>query len=195
MELPDADSFGDAFRSELNRRLLDERTLVLNEALTSPVAAQISEQLTVMEAESDEPILLMINSVREGEVETGLSLYDLLRSLSASVSVLATGRIVGPGILVLVGAPTERRFSLPNARFRLKGPRSSLSSGRAEDLDTEAEEVQERHRRVVEVLTAATGQPDERVATDLSEERALDAEEAVEYGLIHRVVERRDEIG
>lgn len=182
------------FRSELNSRLLNERTLVLNEALTSSVAARISEQLTVLDAESEESIQIMMSSVPEGEMEAGLSVHDLLQSMVAPVTVLGAGRIVGPGVVAFAGAPSGRRFALPHARFRFDEPRGRLGRGSTKDLDTEAEELSERRQRVIEVLAAATGQSEEQVSTDLSDRRALEAEAAVDYGLVCRIVENRREI-
>lgn len=182
------------FRSELNSRLLDARTIVLNESLTSSVAARISEQLTVMDAESEEPIHVMMSSVPEGEMEAGLSVHDLLQSLAAPVTVLGAGRIVGPGVVAFAGAPSGRRFALPHARFRFEEPKSRLDGERNRDLDTEAEELADRRRRVIEMLAAATGQSEEQLSTDLDERRALEAEAAVDYGLVHRIVESRGEI-
>lgn len=182
------------FRSELNSRLLNERTLVLNEALTSSVAARISEQLTVLDAESEESIQIMMSSVPKGEMEAGLSVHDLLQSLAAPVTVLGAGRIVGPGVVAFVGAPSGRRFALPHARFRLNEPRGRLGEGSTQDLNTKTEELSERRQRVVGVLAAATGQSEEQIATDLSDRRALEAEAAVDYGLVYRIVENRGEV-
>lgn len=194
MENPGSDPPWSDFRSELNSRLLDARTLVVNEALTPTVGARMSEQLTLMDAESEESIHVMMSSVPKGEMEVGLAVHDLLRSLAAPVTVLGAGRIVGAGVIAFVGAAADRRIALPHARFRFEEPKSQLEGGQGRDLETEAEELADRHERVVEVLASATGQPADQIAEDLSERRALDAEEAMEYGLIHRIVEHRREI-
>lgn len=194
MELPGSDLPWSNFRSKLNSRLLETRTIVVNEALTSSVAAEMSEQLTVMDAESEEPIQIVMSSVPEGDMEAGLSVHDLLQSLAAPVTVLGTGRIVGPGIVAFAGMPSDRRFALPHARFRLEEPRTDPGETPGQDLETEAELLADRRSRVIEVLQAATGQPEEQITTDLAERRALTADAAVEYGLVHRIVESRKEL-
>lgn len=193
MEFPGSEPSWSQFHSELQNRLLDARTLVLNEELTSTVTARLSEQLAVMDAQSEEPVQVLVSSVPGGDVEAGLSLHDLLQSMTAPVTVLGTGHIVGAGVLAVVATPIERRFALPHVHFRLEESKSRLE-GKGQDLESEAEEVVQRRRRVVEILSEATGQPPEQVSADLSERRTLDAEAAIEYGLIHRVVESRNEI-
>lgn len=183
------------FSSQLSRRLLAVRTVVLREALTATVAGRITEQLTVLDAESAEPIRVMMSSVPGGDMEAGLSTYDLLRSLTAPVTVLASGRIAGSGLLAVVGAPSERRFALPHARFRLREPTDALDRDPSADLEEKAEGAADRRARIVSLLAAATGQSNDQIETDLSRQRAFEADEAAAYGLVQRVVQSRQEIG
>lgn len=183
------------FRSQLNGRLLDARTIVINEALTNRTAGRVSEQLTVLAAESGEPIQVMMSTVPGGDVEAGLSTYDLLRSLAAPVTMLGSGRITGAGVLAFVGAPSDRRFALPHARFRFAEPTDALNRGPSADLEEKAEADADRRERIVSLMAAATGQPAEQIDTDVSAQRALGASEAAAYGLVERVVQSRREIG
>jgi len=194
MELPGPDRPNSNFRSQLNNRLLDARTIVVNEAVTADTAGQISEQLAVLEAESAEPIQVMMSNAPGGDVEAGLSTYDLLRSVTAPVTVLGSGRISGAGLLAFVGAPAERRFALPHARFRFEEPTDTLDQGPTADLEEKAEAAADRRDRVVTLLAAATGQSEEQIESDVSAQRALEADEAPTYGLIQRVVQSRREI-
>jgi len=194
MELPGPDRPNSNFRSQLNNRLLDARTIVVNEAVTADTAGQISEQLAVLEAESAEPIQVMMSNAPGGDVEAGLSTYDLLRSVTAPVTVLGSGRISGAGLLAFVGAPAERRFALPHARFRFEEPTDTLDQGPTADLEEKAEAAADRRDRVVTLLAAATGQSEEQIESDVSAQRALEANEAPTYGLIQRVVQSRQEI-
>lgn len=183
------------FRSQLNDRLLDARTIVINEALTAAVAGQVSEQLTVLEAESADPITVMMSNAPGGEGAAGLSTYDLIRSLTAPVTMLGSGRISGAGVLAFVGASADRRFALPHARFRFEEPKDVLEEGPAADLEETARAAAERRERIVALLAAATGQSEEQIDRDLSAQRGFEAAEAAEYGLIQRVVQSRREIG
>ena len=194
VEYSGSDRPASKFRSELNSRLLAERTIGLNEALTAGVAGEITEQLTVLDAESVAPIALLMSHVPGGDVEVGLSIYDLIRSLAAPVVVLGSGRIAGAGILAFVGAPSRRRFALPHVRFRFEEPADTFDAGGAGDLAEKARAAADCRGRVVSLLAAATGQSDDQIETDLSRRRAFEADEAVDYGLIERVVESRREI-
>ncbi len=182
------------FRSRLSGRLLDARTVVVNEALTPEVAGQIAEQLSVLDAESAEPIWIMVSNAPGGDVAAGLSTYDLVRSLAAPVTMLGSGRIAGAGVLAFVGAPSDRRFALPHARFRFEEPRDTLDEGPATDLEEKARAAAERRERVVSLLAEATGRSEEQIDTDLASQRAFEADEAATYGLLDRVVQGRGEI-
>ena len=194
MEHPGPDPPNDRFRSQLSNRLLDARMIVVNEPITSEAAGRIAEQLTVLDSASAEPIRLMMSHVPGGDVEAGLSTYDLIRSLTAPVTVLASGRIAGAGVLAFVGVPSERRFALPHARCRFEEVRETLDEGSAADLETGAQSAARRRERIVALLAETTGQAADQVAQDLSAQRSFEAEEAVEYGLVGRVVESRREI-
>jgi ATP-dependent Clp protease protease subunit len=187
------DSFSQ-FREHIQNRLLDARRVVINEALTTAVAGRISQQITVLEAESDEPVQVLMSNAPGGDVESGLSLYDLLRSMEAPVTILGSGRIAGAGVLCFVGVPSARRFALPHVQFQFMEPRSEMDPEATGDLAQEAERVRERRDRVVSLLTSATGQSVSQVESDVSAQRTFEADDAVDYGLIQRVVQNRREI-
>jgi len=183
-----------SFRSPLSGHLFDARTVVVSEALTTDVAGEITERLAVLAAESTDSITLLMSNVPGGDAEGGLSTYDLLRSLRAPVTALASGRIAGPGILALVGVPADARFALPHARFRLREPTDSLGWGPSANLKEKEAAAADRRERLVAILAGATGQTEAQIEADVSAQRAFQPEEAVEYGLIHRVVQGRRDI-
>jgi ATP-dependent Clp protease protease subunit len=182
------------FRNQLQGRLLDARTLVVNEAITSAVAGRITEQLTVLDAEGPEPIQVIVSNAPGGDPEAGLSTYDLLRALVSPVTILGSGRIAGAGLIAFLGGAAEHRFALPHVRFRLEEPRDPSPSGPADDVAERADAVRDRRRRIVALVAGATGQSEAQVADDLEARRAFSAEEGAEYGLIDRVVENRSEV-
>jgi ATP-dependent Clp protease protease subunit len=194
MEFPGPSSSSPDFHSQLSRRLLDARTIVVNEPLTTAAAGPVTEQLTVLAAESDQPIQIMMSNAPGGEVEAGLSVYDLIRSLDAPVTVLGSGRIAGAGVLAFVGPVADRRFALPHARFRFEEPTEAVAPGAASALEQEAEAAAARRERIVALLAAATGQSADRIEADLTAQRTFEAEAAADYGLIRRVVQSRSEL-
>lgn len=194
MEMPDFTGPDDSFRSRLNSRLLDARTIVINDPVTAKTAGAVSEQLTVLAAESAEPIQIMMSDAPGGDVAAGLSTHDLIRSLDVPVTILGSGRITGAGLLAFTGVASDRRFALPHARFRVEAPTESPNEGAVSDLERQAEAAADRRRRVVALLAEATGQSEEQIDADLSSRRAFDAEAAAAYGLIERVVQSRGEL-
>ncbi len=182
------------FPSQLASGLLDDRMIVVAEALTTAVAGEITEQLVVLDTKSDDPIHVMMSSAPGGDVEAGLSIHGLIESLAAPVTAIASGRIAGAGVLGFLGASADRRFSLPHARFRVQEPTESLDYGAATDLDQKAQSAHDRHERVVTILSEETGQSREQIEADLSSARAFESDEAVDYGLIRRVVKSRRDI-
>jgi ATP-dependent Clp protease protease subunit len=182
-----------SFRDQLSGRLLEARTVVVNEALTEHGAGRITEQLTVLDAESAEPIRVLMSNAPGGAVEAALSVYDLLRALTAPVRMLGGGRISGAGVVAFLGAPAAHRCALPHVRFGFDEPSAPTASGTGADLAAQAEAARDRRARVVKLIAGATGQAAAQVETDLAERRTFDADEAQAYGLIDRVVQSRRE--
>lgn len=194
MEYSGFDLPNEDFRSHLSNRLLDARTIVINEAVTDRVAGALSEQVTVLEAESTDPIQVVMTSAPGGALDAGFAIYDLFRSVTAPLTILGSGRIVGAGVLAFVGASAARRFALPHARFRFEEPREQVPPGSARDVETRAKEAAERRDRVVTILAEETGQSSDQIESDLSTERSFSADEATTYGLIDQVVLSRSEL-
>jgi ATP-dependent Clp protease protease subunit len=194
MEYPGPNRPFSNFRNHLRNRLHDARTIVVNDAITSDLAGRLSEQLTVLDAESSGPIQVLMSSAPGGTPDAGLSIYDLIRSLSAPVTTLGSGRIAGAGVLAFVGAAADRRYALSHVRFQFREPREALDDGPAAALDEAAEAARTRRQHIVGLLAEATGRRPDQVDRDLSSERTFDAEAAVAYGLIRRVVQSRREI-
>ena len=191
MDPLDPDGFSNQFRDELGGRLLDARTIVVSQPISQRIGGEITEQLAVLDAESQEPIRVVMGNAPGGDFETALSTYDFLRSVSSPVTMVGGGRISGAGVVVFVGATANRRAALPHVRFRLEEPTQREDTGSASDLVEMAEQAEELRERIVRVLVDATGQENEQVQRDLRRQRAFDAEEAREYGLVDQIVESR----
>jgi ATP-dependent Clp protease protease subunit len=145
-----------------------------------------------MASASDAPITITL-AVPSGSTDAALSLHDVVRFLNAPVRMIATGRTAGPGVLLYVAVPVERRYALPHARFAFALPNAAPRSA-STDVPAEAREVAALRERVTQMLAEQTGQPKERVAHDLREQTWLDAEAAVAYGLAGRVVQHIREV-
>jgi len=191
MQIPNFDDpFGNG-PGGLGRPGAGPRTVVISEAVTDDVVADVSRQLLLLDAESDQPIRVVWTSGPGGEVDAALSLFDLQRSLTARVIGLGSGRIRGASVWAFLGPDAASRYALPHVRFELDAPRSAPGSS---DAQREAERVAELRDRCADLLADETHRPADAVAQDLDEGRTLNADDAATYGLVHRVVKSAREI-
>ncbi len=149
-------------------------------------------QLLAMSADSEDPITIFINS-QGGHVESGDTIHDMIRFISAPVRMVGTGWVASAGALIYVSVPKEQRFSLPNTRFLLHQPAGG-TRGTASDLAIEAKEIVKMRERLNRVFAERTGQSLERVIDDTHRNFWLDAQEAVEYGLVGKIIRGAGEL-
>lgn len=185
---PTASRWTDSIRD----RLFRSRTLIISGEVTQKLAAEVMGQLLAMSAESEDPITVFINS-QGGHVESGDTIHDVIRFIPAPVRMVGTGWVASAGALIYVAVPRERRFSLPNTRFLLHQPAGG-ARGTAADVEIEAREILKMRERLNRVFAEQTGQPLERIVDDTHRNFWLDAEGAVEYGLVGKVIERQRDI-
>ncbi|UCC50690.1 MAG: ATP-dependent Clp protease proteolytic subunit [Anaerolineaceae bacterium] len=176
----------------LHQKLLETRTILLFGEIDMKMAQRISGQLLVLSAESDEPIKLIINSPG-GHVESGDTIFDMMRFVQAPVKVIGTGWVASAAALIFAAAEKENRFSLPNTRFLLHQPMGG-ARGQAADIAIEAEEILKMRRRLNETFARQTGQPVEKVEEDTDRNFWMSAQEAQEYGLVAQIVESIDDV-
>lgn len=170
-----------------------ERTLVVSEALTASVGNRLLQNLAVLDEPAGAPVQILMSSAPGGDEQAALSVHDAVHAAEAPVTMIGGGRIAGAGIYAFLGADASRRVGLPHVRFCFEPPTAPAHSD-ALDLSAQAEESEEHRARVRALVAAATGQSEEQIRTDLSDHRTFDAEAAVAYGLIDRVVQSRREL-
>jgi ATP-dependent Clp protease, protease subunit len=181
-----------ALTETLRERLFKARTLVISGEVNQQLAAQVISQLLAMDAESKKPITIYINS-QGGHVESGDTIHDMIRYVSAPVKIVGTGWVASAGALIYVAVPRERRFCLPNTRFLLHQPAGGVG-GQASDIEIEAREILAMRERLNRVFARETGQPLEKIEEDTRRNFWLSAQAAKEYGLVGKIVETVDEI-
>jgi len=170
----------------IRERLFKSRTLIISGEVTQKLAAEVMGELLAM-ATSREPITIFINS-QGGHVESGDTIHDVIRFIEAPVRMVGTGWVASAGALIYVAVPKEQRFSLPNTRFLLHQPAGG-TRGTASDLAIEAKEIVKMRERLNRVFAERTGQALERIVEDTHRNFWLSATEAVEYGLVGRIIE------
>jgi ATP-dependent Clp protease protease subunit len=157
------------------------------------MARAASERLIALAQESDAPIHMLISSPG-GHVESGDAIHDMIRFVRAPVTTIGTGWVASAGTHIFLAAPRERRLCLPNTRFMIHQP-SGGAGGRASDIAIAAQEIIKMRERIARAIAKETGQKLERVLADIDRDHWMTAAEAIEYGLVARVIERQTELG
>lgn len=178
--------------SFLEEKTFKSRTVLLFGAIDDAVAQDIVRRLVALAAESPEPIDMLISSPG-GHLESGDSIHDVIRFIAAPVNVVGTGWVGSAATHVYLSVPKERRFCLPNTRFLIHQP-SGGAGGQATDIAIQAREIVKARERIARTIARETGQPLERVLSDIERDRWLSAEEAVDYGLVGKVIERHAQL-
>ena len=175
---------------DIYSRLLKERVIFLVGPIDDYMANVIVAQLLFLEAENPEKdISLYINSPG-GVVTAGMSIYDTMQFIKPDVSTLCTGMAASMGAFLLAAGAKGKRFSLPNSRIMIHQP-SGGSQGMASDIEIQAREILYLRTRLNGIMAERTGQSIEQIAKDTDRDRFMSADEAVEYGLIDKVLTSR----
>ncbi|VAW35686.1 ATP-dependent Clp protease proteolytic subunit [hydrothermal vent metagenome] len=173
-------------------RLLETRTITIFGEIDMKLAQEIVEKLMLLAADSDDDIKIFINSPG-GHVESGDTIFDMIRFVKPTVKVVGTGWVASAGALIYSATDRENRYSLPNTRFLLHQPMGGVR-GQAQDIAIEAEEILKMRERLNRIFAEQTGQPLEKVTKDTDRNFWMSAEEAVEYGLVGQIIGSADEI-
>lgn len=178
---------------DIYSRLLKERLVFIVGPVEDQMANLIVAQLLYLESENpDKDIQLYINSPG-GSVTSGLAVYDTMQFINCDVSTICIGQAASMGALLLGGGAKGKRYALPHSRMMMHQP-SAGYSGQATDIDIHAKEVLELKRRLNEIMAFHTGQTVEKIQQDLERDNFMGGDEAVKYGLIDTLLERRTEI-
>lgn len=176
----------------VGEHLFASRTVLLFGEINSSVAETVTAQLLALAAQGRSPIRLVLHSPG-GHVESGDTLHDVVRFLDPEVMVVATGWCASAGALVFAGAKRENRLALPNTRFLLHQPLGGVG-GPASDVEIEARQIILMRERLNRIFANATGQPLEKITRDTERNHWMSAQEALEYGLVGRILESGAEL-
>lgn len=175
---------------DIYSRLLKERIIFLSGEVTDEMADLIVAQLLFLESEGpDKDISLYINSPG-GSVTAGLAIYDTMQYIKSDVSTICIGRAASMGAFLLAAGEKGKRYALPNADIMIHQPLGG-TQGQASDIKIQAEKILKIRELLVKILSEKTGQPIEKISLDTDRDYYLDANEAVEYGIIDEVIESK----
>jgi ATP-dependent Clp protease protease subunit len=160
--------------------------------ITDTLALATCRRLLALAEESDAPITVLVSSPG-GHVESGDAIHDMIRFIRAPVSTLGTGWVASAGTHIFLAPPKERRICLPNTRFMIHQPAGG-AGGQASDIAIQAREILKARERLAKVISEQTGQPLETVVRDMERDFWMSADEAVNYGIVSRIIEKQKDL-
>ena len=172
---------------DIYSRLLNERIVFIGRPIDDEIANLVVAQLVHLESEDpDKEVSVYVNSPG-GSLHAGLAIYDTMQYIRPAVQTICYGMAMSAGSLILAGGSAGRRMTLPNARILIHQPSSGFE-GQSSDIEIHAREILELRRLLEEIYSRHTGQSVDQVHDDMERDRFFSAEEAVEYGLVDRIV-------
>ncbi|MEO6881154.1 MAG: ATP-dependent Clp protease proteolytic subunit [Mycobacteriaceae bacterium] len=172
-------------------RLLQERIIFLGTQVDDDIANRLCAQILLLSAEDPtRDISLYINSPG-GSVSAGLSIFDTMQFIKPDVSTLCMGIAASMGSFLLMAGAKGKRFALPNSRVMIHQP-SGGAQGQATDIEIHAREILKTREQLNRIYAERTGQPIEKIRADMERDFFMDPEESKAYGLVDKVLSRRD---
>ena len=176
----------------LTAKFLKTRQIRLTGEVNKALAEKIIRQLLILEADSDEPIRVFIDSPG-GDVDAGYAIFDMIRFINAPVYTIGMGLVASAGALILLASPRERRIALPNSHYLIHQPLSGIK-GVATDIEIHAAEIEKVRVKINKLIADETGTKLEQVEKDTDRDYWMNAEEAQKYGLIGKIAFSRKDL-
>jgi ATP-dependent Clp protease protease subunit len=174
---------------DIYSRLLNERIIFLGSPVDDTIANLVVAQLLHLESQDpDKDISIYINSPG-GSIYAGLAIYDTMRFIKPEVATICCGIAMSMGSLLLTGGAAGKRFALPNSRILIHQPSAGFE-GQSSDIEIHMNEILKTRKRVDEIYARHTGQSEDQVHQDMERDRFFTAQQAAEYGLIDRVIDK-----
>lgn len=180
--------------ASLSEKMLKTRTLTLFDGIEAKVAKEFINNLLLLEADNaKEPITVLLNSPG-GEVTAGFAIYDAIRFIQPEVRIICTGLCASIATIILTAVPKKNRLSLPHCEFLIHQPLSQGITGRISDIEIASKELAKTKEKLLSILSKETGKSIEQMTRDCDRDYWMTAPHALEYGLIHRIIEKKTEI-
>lgn len=175
---------------DIYSRLLKDRLIFLGTAIDDQVANSIIAQLLFLENENPKKDITVYIHSPGGHVTAGLAIYDTMQYISCDVSMVCIGMAASMGAVLLAGGAKGKRFALPNAEIMIHQPMGGVE-GQASDIHIHAEHIIKTKKRLNEIIAKHSGQKISQVEMDTDRDKFMSAEEALKYGIIDKIVEKR----
>ena len=182
--LPEGDKIGKLY--------FKSRTVIVAGEINDKLAQRTVAHLLALAEDSDDPINMLISSPG-GHVESGDMIHDVMKFIRPTVRTIGSGWVASAGALIFVGAAKENRYCLPNTRFLIHQPSGGIG-GTTSDMMIQAEQIRQMRDRLNHIFADATGQPVEKIEKDTQRDLWLNTKEALDYGLLNKVIHSVDEL-
>jgi ATP-dependent Clp protease protease subunit len=176
----------------IDDKLFKSRSISIFGQINERTARTVTEQLLALSADNDEPITIYVSSPG-GHVESVDVIYDMIKFIKPEVRIVGTGWVASAATTIYLAAKKENRYALPNTRFLVHQP-SGGSQGDATDISIQAEQIIKMKERINQLIAKETGQPIDRVRKDTDRDYWMTIDEAVDYGIVGKVIESVSEI-
>ncbi len=181
---------GDRLEEQLSFK---SRFVLIFGEITDSLALATCRRLLALSEESDAPVTVLISSPG-GHVESGDAIHDMIRFVRSPVTTVGTGWVASAGAHIFLAPPKDKRVCLPNTRFMIHQPAGG-AGGQATDIAIQAKEILRTRERIARVIARQTGKPYETVVSDMERDFWMNADEAVNYGIVSRIIERQKDLG
>lgn len=184
-----------SFFTPIDEALLESRVVLVSGGVGSELAYKVNRQLLALERKDPKkPVYLWVNSPG-GEINSGFSIYDTARFIQPEVYTIVSGLAASMGSIISLCAKKENRWALPNAKFLIHQPLiSGVLEGSASDLDIHAKDIIKVKERINQLYAVETGKPIEVVRKATERDNWMDPQEALDFGLISRIIKNRSEL-
>jgi len=176
----------------MEENLFRSRYVFVIGKIDDKMAKPIVMQLVALAQESHDPITMVVSSPG-GHVESGDLIHDMVRFIPAPVRMIGSGWVSSAGTHIFLSVPKEQRFCLENTRFLIHEPSGGVG-GSATDIEIQAREILRMRERLARIIARETGQEIDKVRTDIDRDHWMSAEEAIDYGLVSKIIHKIDDI-
>ena len=176
----------------LFNRMLKSRTVLVSGEINKQLAERVIRSLILLEEESKDPIKVYIDSPG-GDADAGYAIFDMMRFVKPQITMIGMGLVASAAAIIILAAPRERRVGLPNSHYLIHQPMSG-SRGVATEIEIHAKEIEKLRAKINRLISEETGQALDKVSKDTDRDYWMNAEEAVAYGLLSKVIKTRDEL-
>ncbi len=173
-------------------RMLKSRTILVSGEINKQLAERVIRSLILLEEENADPVKVYIDSPG-GDADAGYAIFDMMRFVKPKVIMIGMGLVASAAAIIMLATPRERRVGLPNSHYLIHQPMSG-TRGVATDVEIHAKEIEKLRARINRLIAEETGNPLEKVEKDTDRDYWMNAEEAVSYGLLSRVIKTRSEL-